>query len=128
MLLTLLLTLFLFKNSNKYPWFQGDFELAKSVAGNRLIMLDFYADWWLGCRRLDADTFKDSKLIELSESFISLKLDIDIEKNNILSNSFKVNTIPQNIFVNSNGIEVGRIEGYLPPELFIKEVEKIINR
>ena len=82
----------------------------------------------MGCRQLDADTFKDSKLIELSESFISLKLDIDIEKNNILSNSFKVNTIPQNIFVNSNGIEVGRIEGYLPPELFIKEVEKIINR
>tara|TARA_Y100001970_G_C14232435_1_gene859530 strand:- start:2778 stop:2936 length:159 start_codon:yes stop_codon:yes gene_type:complete len=30
---------------NKYPWFDGDFELAQSVAGNRLIMLDFYADW-----------------------------------------------------------------------------------
>tara|TARA_Y100001968_G_scaffold77551_1_gene68832 strand:+ start:2593 stop:2766 length:174 start_codon:yes stop_codon:yes gene_type:complete len=36
---------FAFKNNNQYPWFNGDYELAKTVAGNRLIMLDFYSDW-----------------------------------------------------------------------------------
>ena len=45
----LLLVFILFSNCNNfwisYPWFEGDYELAKSVAGNRLIMLDFYADW-----------------------------------------------------------------------------------
>ena len=126
----LLLLLLLLSNCNnlwnKYPWFNGDYELAKSVSGNKLIMLDFYADWWVGCKRLDAEVFRDSRLIELSKDFISLKLDISIEKNNVLSNSFNVLTIPQNIFVNSNGNEVGRIEGFLPADIFIDQVKTIL--
>tara|TARA_B100000941_G_C28331090_1_gene461630 strand:+ start:360 stop:545 length:186 start_codon:yes stop_codon:yes gene_type:complete len=48
-LLTLLLTLFSiflnYKNKKNFLWFNGDYELAKTVAGNRIIMLEFYADW-----------------------------------------------------------------------------------
>ena len=67
------------------------------------------------------------RLIELSKDYISLKLDIDIEKNNLLSNSFNVSTIPQNIFVDIDGKEIGRIEGFYPPDIFIKKVNKILN-
>ncbi len=127
----LLLLLLLFSNCNNfwntYPWFNGDYELAKSVSGNKLIMLDFYADWWVGCKRLDAEVFSDSRLIELSKDFISLKLDISIEKNNDLSNTFNVLTIPQNIFVDSNGNEVGRIEGFLPADIFINQLRTILD-
>jgi hypothetical protein len=28
-----------------YPWFSGSFEDAKANAGEKLIMLDFYAMW-----------------------------------------------------------------------------------
>jgi hypothetical protein len=28
----------------KYNWFSGDFEAAKSTAGSKLILLDFYTD------------------------------------------------------------------------------------
>ena len=112
---------------NPYPWFNGDYELAKSVAGNRLIMLDFYADWWGGCKRLDAEVFTDSRLIDLSDDFLSLKLDISIEKNNILSDFYNVKTLPQNIFVDSDGEEIGRIEGFLPADIFIDKVKYILN-
>jgi len=30
--------------STKYNWFSGDFEAAKSVAGSKLILLDFYTE------------------------------------------------------------------------------------
>tara|TARA_S200000501_G_C20385297_1_gene552420 strand:+ start:268 stop:453 length:186 start_codon:yes stop_codon:yes gene_type:complete len=43
--LTLLSTFLFYKNKNFFLWFNGDYELAKTVAGNRIIMLEFYADW-----------------------------------------------------------------------------------
>ena len=30
--------------STKYNWFIGDFEAAKSTAGSKLILLDFYTE------------------------------------------------------------------------------------
>ena len=56
-----------------------------------------------------------------------MKLDISIEKNNDLSNTFNVLTIPQNIFVDSNGNEVGRIEGFLPADIFINQLRTILD-
>ena len=43
----LLSALLLMACSNKanYPWFLGSFDDAKSAAGDKLIMLDFYAVW-----------------------------------------------------------------------------------
>jgi thiol:disulfide interchange protein len=32
-------------NKANYPWFLGSFDDAKSAAGEKLIMLDFYAAW-----------------------------------------------------------------------------------
>ena len=36
-------------------------------------------------------------------------------------------TIPQNIFVDSNGNEVGRIEGFLPADIFINQLRTILD-
>ena len=32
-------------NKAEYPWFAGSFDDAKANAGEKLIMLDFYATW-----------------------------------------------------------------------------------
>ena len=90
-------------------------------------MLEFYADWWLGCKKLDAETFSDSNVINLSQDLVSLKLNVEEEKNLLLSETFGVNTIPQNIFLKSDGKEIGRIEGFLPPDLFVIELQKILK-
>tara|TARA_Y100001935_G_C17293138_1_gene504607 strand:+ start:1063 stop:1311 length:249 start_codon:yes stop_codon:yes gene_type:complete len=81
----------------------------------------------LGCKKLDAETFSDSNVINLSQDLVSLKLNVEEEKNLLLSETFGVNTIPQNIFVKSNGKEIGRIEGFLPPDLFVIELQKILK-
>mgnify|MGYP001160788977 FL=1 len=81
----------------------------------------------MGCKKLDAETFSDSNVINLSQDLVSLKLNVEEEKNLLLSETFGVNTIPQNIFVKSNGKEIGRIEGFLPPDLFVIELQKILK-
>ena len=81
----------------------------------------------MGCKKLDAETFSDYNVINLSQNLVSLKLNVEEEKNLLLSETFGVNTIPQNIFVKSDGKEIGRIEGFLPPDLFIIELQKILK-
>ncbi|MAP66755.1 MAG: hypothetical protein CMF80_03535 [Candidatus Marinimicrobia bacterium] len=81
----------------------------------------------MGCKKLDAETFSDSNVINLSQDLVSLKLNVEEEKNLLLSETFGVNTIPQNIFVKSDGKEIGRIEGFLPPDLFVIELQKILK-
>tara|TARA_A100001011_G_scaffold395395_1_gene490264 strand:+ start:2021 stop:2188 length:168 start_codon:yes stop_codon:yes gene_type:complete len=54
-------------------------------------------------------------------------LNVEEKKNLLLSETFGVNTIPQNIFVKSDGKEIGRIEGFLPPDLFVIELQKILK-
>ena len=81
----------------------------------------------MGCKKLDAETFSDYNVINLSQDLVSLKLNVEEEKNLLLSENFGVNTIPQNIFVKSDGKEIGRIEGFLPPDLFVIELQKILK-
>ena len=81
----------------------------------------------MGCKKLDAETLSDSNVINLSQDLVSLKLNVEEEKNLLLSETFGVNTIPQNIFVKSDGKEIGRIEGFLPPDLFVIELQKILK-
>ena len=59
--------------------------------------------------------------------FSSLANGVSTAKNLLLSETFGVNTIPQNIFVKSDGKEIGRIEGFLPPDLFVIELQKILK-
>ena len=73
--------------SSGYKWFSGSFEEAKIAAGSKLILLDFYTNFWVGCFRLDADTFSDPNVVSFSDNnFISLKF-IANEKNG--NNYFK---------------------------------------
>ena len=36
--------LFIGCQSSKYNWYSGDFEEAKTIAGSKLILLDFYTE------------------------------------------------------------------------------------
>ena len=62
-----------------YPWYKGSLESALNIAEDKAIMLDFYADWWGACKRLDADTFTDSDVINFSEkNLISIKIALKV--------------------------------------------------
>ena len=90
-------------------------------------MLDFYTEWWGGCIQLDAVTFKDPFLISRANDFFSIKVNLDLPENELLSNQYNVTNIPQNIFVNSEGIEIDRIIGYYPADIFLKKVNDILE-
>jgi len=108
------------------PWFDSNLESALAEAGDRgaLVMVDFKTDWCTWCKRLDRDTFSDPAVVaELAEL---VPLQLDAEKEGVdAAEKYGVRSFPTIVFLDSAGHEVDRILGYLPPDAFLAEVQRI---
>lgn len=107
-------------------WYRGPLASAQVDAGDRIIMLDFYTEWWSWCKRLDADTFPDERVIDfLSSNMLSYKIDAEKGEGPELKDRYAVSGFPTIIFLRNDGSEVDRIVGYLPPDRFLAEIKRI---
>ncbi len=107
-------------------WFSGSLEAARAEAGTRdtMVMIEFYADWCNWCRRLDADTFSVPEVQHELAKLVSIKL--NGEKSGAdLAATFGVDSYPTLIFLDPDGNEMDRILGYLPPDRFLRRVQRI---
>lgn len=92
------------------------------------VIIDFYADWCIPCKELDAITFSDPKVIELSKSFVTLKADMTKSLSpevSALREKYKVVGVPTVLLLDKNGNEVNRITGFLSAEEFYKILSDI---
>ena len=71
-------------------------------AQNKLIMVDFYTDWCSWCKKLDADTYPNAKVVAYSSKLVSVK--VDAEKEGVeLAKRYKVQGYPTILFLDANG-------------------------
>lgn len=43
---------------------------------NKIILIDFYADWCISCKHIEIEIFQDTKVLELIKNFVLIKADI----------------------------------------------------
>jgi thiol:disulfide interchange protein DsbD len=92
------------------------------------VIIDFYADWCIPCKELDASTFSNSDVIKVSRKYLTLKADMtkslspDVEK---LRNEFEIVGVPTVLILNKNGDEVKRITGYVNADEFYDIIKNI---
>ena len=81
--------------------------LATAKLASKSVVMDFYADWCLDCKRLDATTLKDPSVVEyLENNFVSLKIDVtdpNSEFGRAMRKRFKVFGPPALVFLDSQG-------------------------
>ncbi len=86
--------------------------MAMAAKGSKSIFLYFHAPWCTYCTKLKKTTFKDKKnLAYLENNFISIQVNTD--KNQVLSNEWKVKGLPTLWFLEPDGTKVNSIPGYL---------------
>ncbi len=94
--------------------------------GDKPVMIDFYADWCAQCKELDKYTYTDPEVVEMSNKFNNIKVDLTKE-NSAITDKFDIKGLPVVIFMNSDGKEIKelRVTGFLKPEEFMKKLNSI---
>lgn len=113
--------------TNSIAWKPFTQDALGEISG-RGVIIDFYADWCIPCKELDALTFSDPKVIELSRSFETYKADMteslspEVES---LRNKYNIIGVPTVLLLNSKGEEKQRITGFINAEEFYKILSTI---
>ena len=100
-------------NKNEIKWGNNlDSAFAIASNSNKLIMIDFMAEWCPPCKEMDKNTFSNKNIIKKSNEFILVRIDVDKQKN--IAEEY-----------NGNARKYGGIG--IPNILFIDKEKKIIR-
>ncbi|MBU1114582.1 MAG: protein-disulfide reductase DsbD [Bacteroidetes bacterium] len=99
-----------------------------ALQNNNKIIIDFYADWCIPCKELDALTFSDAKVISALANFKSLKVDMTkslSKETEIIREKFNIVGMPTILLIDSKGNEVERLTGFMNAKEFLEMVKKV---
>lgn len=100
-----------------------------AVAGvQKAKIIDFYADWCIPCKELDAMTFSDPRVIAEAKRFNAYKADMTkslSDEVSILRNKYNIVGVPTVLVINSKGEEVHRITGFVNSDEFLKIISNV---
>ena len=100
-------------------WLPSETEgLAQAQAESKPVMVDFWADWCAACHELDERTWPNAEVRAALEGFVKIKIDQtkNGEAEKALQKKYGVVGLPTVIFLSPAGEELGRFEGYQPPD------------
>lgn len=101
----------------KYVESKQEFE---QLLNNRVLVVDFYADWCGPCRMLGPTI--EELASEYAGNAEIVKLNVDNVEG--VAERYGVQSIPTVIFF-KNGVEVDRIIGYRPKQDYVKIIESL---
>ncbi len=108
-------------------------QLHQTIAQHpdKLVMLDFYADWCIACKEMEKYTFEDPKVISLLGEFTLIQADVteNTAEQIKLLQQFKLFGPPAIIFFNQSGKEImnSRVIGFENADIFAKNLTKILE-
>jgi len=106
-------------------------ELNKAKAAGKTVMLDFYADWCVSCKEMEALTFADPAVKKALEGVVLLQADVtpNDDKDTELYKHFGIIGPPSIMFFGADGIERKnyRIVGYKAADEFSQHVKQALN-
>jgi uncharacterized protein YyaL (SSP411 family) len=107
-----------------YPWSDSVFAQAKSEG--RFVLLDLGTVWCHWCHVMEKVTYRDSAVMDLvGRRYLAVRVDADARPD--LSNRYEDYGWPATIVFNSDGSEIVKRRGYLPPGEMASMLQAIID-
>ena len=105
-----------------------DLQLSKAKQEQKLVMLDFYADWCISCKEMELNTFANPEVSKELKQLVLLQADVTANspENQALLKRFGLFGPPGILFFNLASQEQAdqRVIGYMPPQRFIERLKK----
>ena len=103
--------------------------LQKAKADNKPVMLDFYADWCISCKEMEAITFANSEVGKAMSRFVLIQVDVTInnQQSQALLKQFGLYGPPAILFFNGAGEEQKalRVVGFMAPGRFLERLQEL---
>ncbi|MDD1625590.1 MAG: protein-disulfide reductase DsbD, partial [Methylococcaceae bacterium] len=104
-------------------------RIQQAGANHQPVMLDFYADWCISCKEMEAYTFKNHKVKQALTGFVLLQADVTKNSGDDKALLAKFNLIgpPAILFFGADNQELTahRVIGYQDAETFIKTLQRV---
>ncbi len=105
-----------------------DTKIQQAAANKQPVMLDFYADWCVSCKEMEAYTFSDPKVQQQLANHVLLQADVteNNEADTALLKRFNLIGPPGIIFFGADGQEktASRVIGYQDAGAFLKTLQQ----
>ncbi len=104
--------------------------IKKATENGKPVILDFYADWCSPCRALDKKVFTDPDIVEMSQKFVTIRIDLTTEHpdQDEIQKRFKIKGVPTIVFINRKGvIESDKIESFVDSDVVLKRMKRLIE-
>jgi len=125
------LLLFTFSGREGIRWAAYDEALlARAAQKGQPVIIDFYADWCIPCKWLDRTVFRDEEIVELSEKFAVMRM--DLTKQNAFQEEilkrYGVIGVPTIIFLGKDGVEERdlRVESMVEASEFLTAMKQAL--
>ena len=104
-------------------------RIQQASANNQPVMLDFYADWCISCKEMEAYTFTDAAVKQALAGFVILQADVtkQSDADKALLTKFNLIGPPAILFFNGSPEEKqsARVIGYQDAKTFIKTLQQV---
>jgi thiol:disulfide interchange protein DsbD len=99
---------------------------ARAKRERKPIVLDFYAEWCVPCKRMSRETFSDPKVKTLLDQCILVEIDTDRYPD--LAKRYAVTGLPDIRFLLCDGTEKKKLLDYQDAASFAKALEEVLSR
>ncbi len=113
-------------SSDQITWLKNmDAALQQAGKADKLVLVNFYANWCGFCRRMDQTTFTDKTVIQKMNAFVSVKINTDLEKK--IAEEYAVNGLPTTVILDSKGRIISGSEGYMRSNDLIEMMDSTVK-
>lgn len=109
-----------------------DAQLMKAKQEQKIVMLDFYADWCISCKEMEVNTFTNPEVSKVLKQFVLLQADVTANSldNQALLKRFGLYGPPGILIFNQQSEEQKeqRVIGYMPPQRFAERLKQATSK
>ena len=87
---------------------------------NKLVLIQFYADWCLPCKQMEKNVMMREDVKEQINQFVFWKIDIDHPYGKRIKDMQEVTLIPAYVILTSKGVRINRLDEAVDAEKFLQ--------
>lgn len=105
-----------------------DDAVEAAADGDRLILVDLYADWCGWCKVLEREVFTAPPFEEYTKDFVYLRVDVeDGGEGSALQARYNASSLPTTLVIDHNMVRVAKVPGYSPVDAFLQQLDHEIQ-